>query len=74
MTPKFLTLNLFRSGTVLEDARDEIMVNPRRVDSFQPVPPPTAYPGTYWGTRVRLGSKQSIVVRETLTQIKRLLK
>lgn len=74
MTPKLITLHLFRSGQVLEDARDEIMLNPRRVDYFKVKTPPTQHPNLYCGTLVQLGSNKSIVVSETIDEIKRLLK
>lgn len=74
MSPKLVTVHLFRPGKVLEDPADQILLNPRRVDAFIPEPPPTAYPGTYWGTRVRLGSNKHLVIRETIAEIKRLLK
>lgn len=74
MTPKLLTLHLFRSGNPLIGPLDEVMVNPRRVDYFKPVAPPTQQPGLDCGTLVCLGSRQSIIVRESLVQIKRLLK
>lgn len=73
MSPKLITLHVFRHSP-LEDACDEIMVNPRRVDCFRPERPPTQYPTLYCGTRVCLGSKSYLVVRETIADIKRLLK
>ena len=73
-TPKLILLHLFRQGAVLEDARDEIMLNPRRVDYFKSVAPPTQQPTLDCGTLVALGSNKRIVVRESLAAIKRLLK
>ncbi len=74
MSPKFLTLHRFRAGQLLEDDHDTIMVNPRRVDYFAPVPPPTQQPALYCGTKVSLGSRQFVVVNETMDEIKRKLK
>lgn len=74
MTPRLIVLHLFRSGNSLIAPNDEVMVNPRRVDYFKPVAPPTQQPTLDCGTLICLGSRQSIVVRETLAQIKRLLK
>jgi hypothetical protein len=81
MSPKLLTLHLFRHKsrnefTLESEGADDtvIMLNPRRVDYFRAEPPPTQQPTLWCGTRVFLGSKQSILVRETLAEIKKKLK
>lgn len=73
MSPKFIQLHRF-SHSPLIDARDEIMVNPRRVDFFQSMPSPSAQPTLDCGTYVGLGSSKHIVVRESVEEIRKLLK
>lgn len=79
MTPRLIQVHLFRSKPrdfALEsgDDPDARLLNPRRVDYFKPEPPPTQQPELFCGTRVYLGSNKSILIRETLADIKRLLK
>lgn len=74
MTPKFLICHRFVSSRLLEHEGEVIMLNPRRVDYFEPVPPPTQQPGLYSGTKIALGSKTFVVVSETMAEIKRALK
>lgn len=84
MTPKFLILSRFRARSVenfaLEsessDDNQIIMINPRRVDYFEPVSPPNnpSQRNMYCGTKVALGSKQFIIVNETMNEIKKMLK
>ncbi len=80
MTPKHIRLHVFRhkehefklTSEYAQDP-DERLVNPRRVDDYQPEPPPTQHPTLYCGTRVWFGSHRSYIVRETVADIERLL-
>ncbi len=74
MTLRLIQLHLFRSGNPLIGPLDEIMLNPRRVDYFKPVAPPTQQPTLDCGTLVCLGSNKRVIVRETIAEIKRMLK
>ena len=76
MSPKFISLHFFRSDQILESDHDIIMLNPRRVDYFQPMPSPNNpnQRTLYCGTRVQLGSNKFVVVNETINEIKRMLK
>lgn len=65
MTPKFLTLHRLRDDSV-------VLVNPRRVNTFHRVPPPTQQPDIYVGTELWFGSGW-VVVKETPEDIVRLL-
>lgn len=67
MTPKFIPLHRFRTGTL-------IMVNPRRVDTFTELPRPTQQQDLYCGTQVSFGRNETVIVVETVEDIKRLLK
>lgn len=79
MTPKFLVVHRFSPSFKLTGDPDDlnqlgaVMLNPRRVDYFEPMTPPTAQPKLYCGTRVSLGSKQMIVVQETCEEIRKML-
>jgi len=82
MSPKFIILHRFDHQFKLTGDRDNInepgtlMVNPRRVDYFEPIPPP-ANPNQsrlFCGTRVNLGSKQFVIVQETVEEIRKMLK
>ncbi len=70
MTPKFLTLTRFASP------HDSIMVNPRRVNAFTENRAPSAQPELRGklGTVVDFNANDCIVVRESLDEIKQLLK
>lgn len=66
MTPKFIEL------TRRYD-KCKIMVNPRRLNSFYSVQPPSQYPDLFCGTMLDYGSKRE-VVNETVDEIKKMLK
>lgn len=69
MTPKFLELTRACDGSV-------VMVNPRRADMFNAVRHPSAQPDLAGkcGTEFRFGVDKYVVVRETVEQIKAMLK
>lgn len=73
MTPKFLTLHRFETGKLIDEHK-VIYVNPRRVDYFEPVSPPSAQPTLYCGTKVALGSNKYVIVHETVDQIVKALR
>ena len=73
MTPKFLCLHRFESGKLIDDNK-VIYINPRRMDSFYPEPPPTSQPTLYCGTHISLGSKQFMIVHENIAEIVKMLK
>lgn len=73
MSPRFIPLHRFEPGK-LRDEHKVIYVNPRRMDSFAPEPRPTQQPTLYCGTRISLGSKQSLLVHETVDEIVKMLK
>jgi hypothetical protein len=70
MTPKFLTLTRFASPN------DPIMVNPRRVNSIIETRAPSQQPELKGklGTEILFNSNDRITVKETLDEIKQLLK
>jgi len=49
------------------------MVNPRRLDTFSALRPPTQQPDLNVGTQLNFGRGEVIIVRETVQQIKTLL-
>lgn len=79
MTPKFIRVHRFSSSFKLTGDPDDlnqlgtVMLNPRRVDYFEPERCYTAQPNLYCGTRISLGSKQFIIVQETCEEIRKLL-
>lgn len=81
MCPRFLQLHRFSPKSAesfaLESEDDNvIMVNPRRVDYYHPLPPPNNpnQRNLYCGTYVALGSNKHVVVRETTAKITSMLK
>jgi hypothetical protein len=69
MTPKFLELTRMRNG-------EKVLVNPRRANTFFAVANPSAQPDLAGkcGTEFNFGRGEFIVVRETVEEIKALLK
>jgi uncharacterized protein YlzI (FlbEa/FlbD family) len=66
VTPKFIEVTRFRNG-------EKVMVNPRRLDTFSALRPPTQQPDLNVGTQLNFGRGEVIIVRETVQQIKTLL-
>ena len=73
MVPKFLSLHRFRSGQVLENDFDIVMVNPRRLNGFWEERRSTQQPDIYCGTYLDFGRGECLIVRETVNQIKKAL-
>lgn len=67
MTPKFIEVTLNSSGL-------KVMVNPRRVNFFSKERVPTQQPDLDCGTRLDFGRSEILIVKETVEQIKSLLK
>lgn len=67
MTPKFIQLTRMSTGEVM-------MVNPRRINAFHKRRPPTQQPKLNCGTEVWFGRDDVILVRESVEDIKTLLK
>lgn len=67
MSPKFVQMHRFTSGTPL-------MVNPRRLNGYWEERRTTQQPDLYCGTYLDFGRGESVLVRETMSDIKRLLK
>lgn len=67
MTPKFILVTRFGTNHTL-------MVNPRRMNSFATVRPPTAQPTLNCGTQLDFGRGEFLIVKETPAEIVKMLK
>jgi len=70
MTPKFIILTRKTDDSLVDKS---VYVNPRRVNAFHRLRPPTQHPGLFVGTIVDFGRSETILVCETPDQIERLL-
>lgn len=66
MSPKFIQLTRKSTGETL-------FVNPRRIDFFREERRPTQQPDLVVGTEVSFGRSEGFVVKESVSDIKRLL-
>ena len=67
MAVKFITLTTLGTGR-------ELHINPRRVNYFSVVPPPSQQPSIWCGTVVRFNANDTVIVHESPEYIKTLLK
>ena len=67
MTPRFIPVTRWCDEQV-------IMINPRRLNQFAPVKPPTQQPDLKLGTLLDFGGREHMVVTETVAEIVKMLK